>query len=134
MLRRFFSLIFILFLLAGCAHPPSSIKKGPTPPVAKSIVQNRPLSAFNRIAVEGNINVSLHTGYAKPQLILRGDARDLAQVKAEVRNNLLFINLGKGYPQFGAISAEIRGRYLNGFSYRGAVLLRERSCAQGFWI
>lgn len=117
MLKRSFSLIFILLLLQGCTR---ASKTQVVEPPAKRISQTRSLSAFNRINVEGNMNVSLHTGYSRPQVILHGDARDLVQLKTLVSNNQLIMTLGKGYPRFGPVSADIRGRYLNAFYYKGA--------------
>ncbi|WP_131793564.1 GIN domain-containing protein [Legionella brunensis] len=116
MLMRFFSLIFILLLTTSCSKHQVVI----VPPAAKKALQNRQLPAFNQVVVEGNINVSLHTGYARPQLILHGNTLDLLQVKTEVSSETLLIHVGKGYPRYGPITAEIRGRYLNGFSYRVA--------------
>ncbi|WED43049.1 GIN domain-containing protein [Legionella cardiaca] len=116
MLMRFFSLIFIILLTSSCNKHHAVI----VPPVAKKALQQRQLPAFNQVVAEGNINVSLHTGYAHPQLILHGNTLDLMQVQTEVSNNSLLIHVGKGYPRYGAITAEVRGRYLNAFTYRGA--------------
>ncbi|MDI9819654.1 MULTISPECIES: GIN domain-containing protein [unclassified Legionella] len=112
MLMRFFFLFFIL-LASGCTKQTvilSSVKSQ----------QNRFFPAFNQVKVEGNMNVNLRTGYSKPQVILRGDPADLLQVKTEVRNGALLVILGKGYPRCGSVSVEIRGHYLNTFSYQGS--------------
>ncbi|KTD07578.1 GIN domain-containing protein [Legionella jamestowniensis] len=116
MLRRFFLVIFITLLVGtSCTKQVTII-----PPPAKQALQHRKLPAFNQVTVEGNVNVSLHTGYARPKLILHGDPTDLLQVKTVVTGSTLLIAVGKGYPRCGPITAEIRGRYLNGFNYRGA--------------
>lgn len=111
MLMRAFTLIFMMLLISGCAKH--------SVPIAVKARQIHHIPAFNQVVVEGNINVSLHTGYSRPQVILHGEIRDLAQVKVSVRDNTLIIHLGKGYPQCGPVLAEIRGHYLNSFSYRG---------------
>ncbi len=120
MLKRYFSLILIVFLFTGCVHhgpkiPPTAVNTS-----GVSIKQNRPVTAFNQVDVVGRVNVNLHTGYKQPQVILTGDSRDLAQVKTIVTQNTLYIVLGEGYPQFGAVSADIRGRFLNRVHYVGA--------------
>lgn len=115
MLMRFFSLFFIVLLASSCAKAPAHL-----PPVAIKAVQNRQVPSFNQVLVEGRINVNLHTGYARPQVILYGNPSDLIHVSTRVVNGMLIINLGSGYPRCGAVRAEIRGRYLNSFTYRGA--------------
>lgn len=114
MLGRFFLLLFITLLGTNCTKQVTII-----PPPAKKALQHRQLPAFNKVTVEGNVNVSLHTGYSHPKLILHGDPTDLLQVKTVVTGSSLLISVGKGYPRCGPITAEIRGRYLNAFNYRG---------------
>ncbi|CEK12085.1 GIN domain-containing protein [Legionella hackeliae] len=115
MLRRFFLLVFIILLGTSCSKHVTVI-----PPAAKKALQYRQLPAFNQVTIEGNVNVSLHTGYKHPQLILHGDPTDLLQVQTAVSGSSLSISVGKGYPRCGPITAEIRGRYLNAFTYHGA--------------
>ena len=124
MWKRCFILMLIASLLASCLHhrPKLSAVAVKTVPAraASSSTQIRPIASFNQVDVQGQINISLHTGYKQPQLILRGDPRDLAQVKAVVTQSTLYIVVGKGAPQYGAIDADIRGRFLNRIAYRGA--------------
>ncbi|MFA5958992.1 MAG: DUF2807 domain-containing protein [Tatlockia sp.] len=82
--------------------------------------QTRPVGLFNRIAVKGKINVSLHTGAKNARLVLHGDPRDLQHVSSRVVNNILRIRVAGGYPRYGEISTEIFSQYLNGFDYTGA--------------
>ncbi len=124
MFKRCYLLILLIFILSGCSH---QAQKPPAPVlqyVSTSANQTRPVSAFNQVDVQGRINVNLHTGYKKPQIILKGDPRDLAQVKTVVSQNTLFISLGNGYPRFGAVNVDIRGRFLNRFHYVGAGSIR----------
>lgn len=120
MLKRCYSLIFIVFLLAGCVH---KSPKMPTPmlkPSVGSTKQIRQPGSFTEVNVKGRINVSLHTGYKQPQVILTGDPRDLAQVSTVVMHSALYLVVGEGAPKFGAINADIRGRLLDSFRYEGA--------------
>ncbi|EHL29244.1 hypothetical protein LDG_8678 [Legionella drancourtii LLAP12] len=117
-------MILIAFFLASCVH--HGAKKSPvsaTPLSYHSTTQYKQLTAFNRIEAQGQINVTLHTGYRKPQVVLKGDPRDLQQVKAVVVQNTLYLSIGGGYPQHGAIHADIQTHYLSGFSYKGAGLV-----------
>lgn len=119
MLKRCYALIIIVFILVGCAH--RSQEK--TVVIKHSTVsgkQFRQVNSFNQIDVKGPLNVTLHTGYRHPEVILKGDPRDLIQVKTYVKQNTLYVTLEGGYPKFGAVSADVRGRYLNRLSYNGA--------------
>jgi hypothetical protein len=113
-------LILLSFLLSNCAHHNKSSLPVVKEPVSMSSQQTRSMSAFNQVDVQGRINMNLHTGYKKPQLILRGDPRDLAQVQTKVQNDTLYISLGSGYPQHGEVSVDVQGRFLNKFRYVGA--------------
>ncbi len=118
MLKRCYSLIFIVFLLLSCSHhqrtstaPVQSYKNGQQ--------HYRAVEAFNQVNVAGRVNVRLHTGYKKPQLLLIGDPRDVAQVRTVVKDGALYLSLGAGYPRFGEVTADVQGRFLNKFNYQG---------------
>ncbi|MBI2785632.1 MAG: DUF2807 domain-containing protein [Legionella longbeachae] len=111
MQKRCYSLILIAFLLVSCAH--HGTKNPPTSSPAIKTEQIRRVDAFNQVDVQGQINVTLHTGYKQPEVILKGDARDLAAIKVLVSQNTLYLVLGKGYPAYGPVHADIRGRFLN---------------------
>ena len=111
MQKRYYSLILIVFLLTACAH--HAAKTPPASPQTIKTKQIRKVAAFNQVDVQGQINVTLHTGYKQPQVILKGDARDLAVVKTVVAENTLYLTIGKGYPQHGPIYADVRSRFLN---------------------
>lgn len=121
MQKKSFLLILLCFLISSCAHfhkkTSSSTVKGPA---YISSQQIRSFTSFNQVEVQGRLNINLHTGYKKPQVILKGDARDLAQVQTQVHNGALYISLGSGYPQYGEVSVDVRGRFLNQFRYEGA--------------
>lgn len=120
MLKRFCSLILIVFLLGSCAH--HGVKKPQIPINAvtyQSTTQYKPVPVFSQVEVQGQINVTLHTGYRKPQIVLRGDPRDLEQLKITVSLNTLYVILGKGFPQHGAVHVDIQGQYLTRFSFKG---------------
>ncbi|RUR13830.1 GIN domain-containing protein [Legionella sp. km772] len=119
--KKYYLLILLSFLMTSCSH---LHKKTPLPavnaPTSMSSTQTRSLAAFNLVDVQGRLNINLHTGYKKPQLILRGDPRDLMQVQTKVQNDTLYISLGSGYPQHGEVSVDVQGRFLNKFRYEGA--------------
>ncbi|STY27978.1 Protein of uncharacterised function (DUF2807) [Legionella wadsworthii] len=112
MQKRYYLLIVFAFFLTSCAH--RAPKNELPPPEVIKTKQVRRVPSFNQVHVEGQINVSLHTGYKEPQVILSGDARDLTTVKAEVTQNTLYLSLiGKGSPLHAPIYAEVRGQFLN---------------------
>lgn len=117
---RCYLLIIIAFFITGCRHHNVETPLPVVQKAGKPVTQYRPMARFNQVDVEGRMNVSLHTGYKKPQLILKGDPRDLAQVHTTVSQNTVYITVGKGFPQFGPLHADIRGQYLNRFKYVGA--------------
>ncbi|MBN9229621.1 MAG: DUF2807 domain-containing protein [Legionella sp.] len=113
------SIVLVLAcMLMSCVHHRPKPQPIDTLP-AKRITQNRALDSFNYVDVQGRINVTLHTGYRQPRLILRGDTRDLAQLKVQMRGQTLELILGKGFPHHGPIHADIHSHYLNGFKYDG---------------
>ncbi|WP_242604236.1 GIN domain-containing protein [Legionella beliardensis] len=104
---------------------------GAMPIAINRATQTRVMPSFNDVFIQGRINVSLHTGYAEPKVILRGDPRDLAQVNLSVNNGRLLILLLKGYPQHGAVNIEVRTRHLNTFSYKGSGIIDGRRLNSG---
>ncbi len=118
MFVRYVLIICSIALLAGC--PRSADHRTPLPTTPHSGQKVLQPSTFTRVLVDGVINVSLHTGYAKPRIVLRGDPRDLAYVVTYVNNGTLNVILGDGYPQHGSVHVEIDSRYLNAFEYHGA--------------
>ncbi len=115
MFVRFFLLICSAVLLSGCTH---SSQKQTTFPYHSS-KQHRQVSDFTRVSVEGVLNVTLRTGYAHPQVTLKGSPDDLAHVVIGVTNGTLHVSLGRGYPKHGGVHVEIDSRYLNAFEYHG---------------
>jgi hypothetical protein len=111
--------MLLVFFLAGCSH------NGPKAPAAGapslgSVKQYRQVPPFSEVDVQGRVNITLHTGYKKPEVILSGDPRDLAQVRTVVTTSALYINLGTGYPRYGSVHADIRGQTLDRVRYVGA--------------
>ncbi|KTD46656.1 hypothetical protein Lrub_1578 [Legionella rubrilucens] len=119
MLSRFLVLIFIGFLLSGCHRQAVATEQQPGAVATVRSTQVRSVPSFNHVIARGRLNVDLHTGYSKPQVILRGAASDLQQVVTKVQNGQLLIQIGEGYPRCGAVSVEVRGHYLNSFTYQG---------------
>lgn len=120
MLKRY-GVLMLLLLVAGCAHykklTVTHMPKAVSPP--PSVLYVTP-ALFNQIDVHGRMNVHLHTGYKHPKVVIRGNPSDIAQVKIQVRQNVLYILLARGYPRFGTVYVDIKGHFLNGFKYVGS--------------
>ena len=94
--------------------------KSPSPiilvkPIIKSV---RCLDLFDSVSVEGQLDVTLHTGYRIPRVILSGTADELAHVKVYVINGQLFISNRNKQQEF-PIHADIQTSTLTGFLYYG---------------
>lgn len=122
-MRLRLSLLLLTLILTGCVKHHRTVVIVHHKPLA-SATQAKAMPSFNRVDVRGQINVDVHTGYKKPEIVLHGDPRDLAQVQLFVRNNQLNMSLGKGYPRFGSVSAVIKTRQLNYLKYVGSGRLR----------
>jgi hypothetical protein len=95
-----------------------SIKGGPY----KKLLPN---ASFTALDVTGNINLHLHTGYAKSGITLHGDSRNLMNIKLERSpEGVLCITAKKQNPRYGVVSADIHTRYLNGLVYHGKGIIR----------
>ena len=116
MFLRYLLVICCVVLTAGC---PRSTDVYSSAAEAQSHQQNRHVSGFTRVYVKGLLNVSLRTGSSHPNVILRGDPRDLAHVVTNVVNGLLQVTLKDGYPQYGDVQVDVNSRYLNSFEYHG---------------
>jgi hypothetical protein len=121
MLKRCHLLVLAIFCLISCAHQRSKSSLDSLPSQIKT--EHRKFSSLSRVEVQGQINVTLHTGYKKPQIVLKGDPRDLEQVKTVVSDNGLLLFLGRGYPQYGQLHADIQAQNLSFFKYKGAGLV-----------
>lgn len=126
MLKRYYLLILIIFVVSGCARHGAKIQVAPEPisNSGHSTSQYRQVTPFTEVDVQGRVNINLHTGYKRPQVILRGDPRDLAQVKTVVNLSTLYLVLGKGVPRYGAVDADIRTTTLDRVRYVGAGTIR----------
>lgn len=110
---RFLFLIPMVFLLSCCT------KQATIVPMENNNIIHRVVAPFNRIMVEGNINLRIHRGKIF-KIDLKGHPADLMQVKSLVSHQTLTLNLGKGYPNYGPVSADIYLPTLNAFSYHGS--------------
>ncbi len=85
----------------------------------------RKMPGYTGVNVEGVIDVRIHSGYSKnPKIILKGDSLDLQQVKTYVSNGQLNIILGKGYPNYGRVTAIIHANQLYSFHYTGSGIVK----------
>lgn len=120
MFMRLWWMLLISILAMSCVHKPlpqSPLNVSPTGHPARV---SHSVPSFNQLIVDGRLNVNLHTGYRQPRVDLQGDPRDLSHVTIRVTNGMLLVSLLGGYPKFGPILVDVKGRYLNAFTYRGA--------------
>lgn len=123
------SLFVCAFLLLSGCHSFSKYFPTVTKPqipttVAHPITQTRVLANFSQVMVKGRINIRLHTGARKPQVIIRGDAKDLEQVHTLMKGYTLCVSIGDGYPQHGPITMDIYAKQLNSFTYDGIGVIK----------
>ena len=76
-------------------------------------------TSFSHVMVDGVINVNLHTHYKHPGVQLHGDPRDVAYVQIKRVGDRMSVYLGKGYPHFGPVTADISTPHLRSFTYHG---------------
>lgn len=131
MLMRSFSLICIILSLTSCARSHEKPVAPSAPAVMQSITQTRATAAFTRVKVDGNIDVTLYTGDRHPRVVLHSDPRNMPDIKTNVSDGLLQISLGKGYPHFGRVKAEIHTHYLSSFSYHGSGVILGNNIQSG---
>ncbi|MBA2650337.1 MAG: DUF2807 domain-containing protein [Legionella sp.] len=111
--------LFIIALLLSIECVAQAPKSQLAPMPAGMAKQVRSLPSFHQIDVSGRINIKLHTGYKKPQILLSGDPRDLALVRTQIIQDKLHIILDETRPIYGEVTAEIRACALSGFNYKG---------------
>lgn len=129
MLLRTILIVCIILSSTACHHHRrvgSHVMPSTLMPVMKMrpVTIERGVQPFNYLRVLGRMNVLLKTGCAHPQILLKGNARDVQQVFVLQKNQAVTVTLGSGYPHFGPVSAIICTRYLNGFEYRGGGVVK----------
>lgn len=111
---RSFLFIFLIIALTSCSrmHHTNHASTAKIPP-------NHVMPVFNRVQIDGDIDVNLSTDAATPRATLQGDPTDLSHVKMSVKYGLLTIAVDNGYPHHGAMHVDIHTHYLNVFKYKG---------------
>lgn len=104
----------LIILLCGCAHMHHK-----TPKINILAEENHHLAPFSKVIVKGNINVKLHTGVQKPLVLMHGETESLNNTLWTVRDDVLYVIVGKGYPKQGEITVDIGTNQLRSFTYRG---------------
>lgn len=116
MVMRYVSLCFLSICLMGCAH----FHHAPVHPVSPKVPKNpHVLSNYRSVNITGQLNVRLHTGTRRSDIVLHGDPRDTALVAWTVKDQVMRIDLPKGYPKFGSVEVELSTPYLDSVLYRG---------------
>jgi hypothetical protein len=102
--------ISLLFIQSAYSRQHPSVH----PPHANSIPN------INEINVIGDININLHTGYDKPDVVLTGEPSMLDNIQMRVVQGVLFISIKDPTRHCcTSVSADIRTHYLNGLVYHG---------------
>lgn len=68
---------------------------------------------FDKLLIDGNINVELHSGYTRPSITLIGDPRDLIPLMTKVEKHTLVLYAGAGIPDYAPIKIIVKGRYIH---------------------
>ncbi|WP_367607553.1 DUF2807 domain-containing protein [Legionella sp. W05-934-2] len=87
--------------------------KAKTLPIAYMQRISKSVPSFDKLLVDGNFNVELHSGYSKPSVVIKGNSLDLLAVKAVVQNNTLVLHAEDKIPKFAPINVIIKGRYIH---------------------
>ncbi|HBI21485.1 MAG TPA: hypothetical protein DDY37_02695 [Legionella sp.] len=106
-------LICGVLALTGCKIPLS------TPSHHTIRHANDPMPSFTRVAINGNIDVTLHTGCPHTAVVLRGNPQDKSAVQMTVNHGLLRLTLRKSDPHHDRVHADICTHYLTQWVYRG---------------
>lgn len=119
-------LLVVCLFMVGCSYqnlafinkarvfhilPPVIIVK----PVIKEVLD---VDVFDRVSVEGQLNVTLHSGYRVPRVILSGTEDELSHVKVTAKNGHLFIS-NRNKAQECPIHVDIQANSLTAFAYHG---------------
>ncbi len=123
MIARLLLLLSIVVLFSGCSHK-AQVQTQSLGPFMANVKQSRAVASFNRVYVDGKIDVTFHTGSSSPHVIVTADPRDLSYVTTTVYNGSLHVTIGAGYPHFGRVKIEIYSHYLNDFEYHGAGIIK----------
>ncbi len=89
--------------------------------------QTQTLPVFHSIHAQGRINLTLHTGFKRSRLTLKGQAMDVANLKIMVQNDTLFLKVNAGYPKIAAIQADLYLPFLTDLSYLGVGVIKGRA-------
>lgn len=123
---RAFLLLFTLLCL-GCVRnvtplPPST---APTQCSKKTATLTKIYSGsnFSQVDIQGKYDVNLHTGYKKPEIIIRGTPTDLNNIQVELKGGSVVVRPLSKSPLCAPVVIEVNARFLNAFSYSGRGLI-----------
>lgn len=103
------------FLIAGChmgGTPPSSVMEVPT---GKKVRVGENVPPFQRLMVEGNINLFLKTG--KPRVEAYGFSQDVRELEVGVKQDTLYVRASPKMQRQLCVTVYVPK--LQGFAYRG---------------
>lgn len=102
----------MMLLLASCARPPKVA-------IDHHKRDVRAIGAFSEVTAHGQVDMVFNRGSRDGQVELFGDSRDLAQVKTERIDDILYLTVPKQLPRYGRIKAVISTKYVNAIRFNG---------------
>lgn len=115
MLIRLMALLALLTLCGCMKHPKPNTELHGAHSSAVRTVAN-----FDRLVMRGPLNASLHTGFKRSQVILKGHPQDIAHVVTRLDGTQLSVIVETGYPKMGRIDADIQTQSLSQIDYKGS--------------
>lgn len=116
--------VVTVFIITGCAHHASTKTVHQTQAVRK-------LPAFNRLEIQGPVDVRLYTGSKESKVVLRGASKDLAKVKTSVNKSMLKIKMASWYNRPIKVQVDVFTRYVNQIKTKNSGQLLARNLQSG---
>lgn len=119
MLKRVFIIAISIILLTNCTwhHVNTSPKPEPKMVVPGFVSEN--IAEFNKIKINGKINVNVYAGSRSHKIVFYGVKEDIKGTERAVKNGELSIKLGKKIPKYGYMKVDIYLNKLTSFNFHG---------------
>jgi len=111
-MRKAWIVSVVLLLLGACA-------KQTNQPVNPHMTDQRDIGSFSELNIHGKVHVELKNASRGGKVVLHGDSRDLAQVKTQRVDDMLFLTVAKGFPKHGSIRATVYSGHFDAIRFNG---------------
>lgn len=120
MKKRLIIIVGLLHLVMGCRSL-NFLKESTNQTVVPVKVETIMVSpqAFNRLEVNGAMDLHLHSAARKPWFTMHGDTRDLRNIVWKVKAKTLQISLDSRFPKHGPLTIELGTQELQAIAYHG---------------